>query len=206
MQAAKKLLLRLLAALGLLWLILLFTPLVSWWAQWLSAGYSDEPRPVVVVLAAETGAEDLLGYSTYLRCVYAFWYWQRHDTPQIVLSGGPEQQPTARLMAGLMTYLGVPPDRLLKETQSTTTRENLRQVARMLGPDPPPVTLITSDYHMRRALLEARRAGLPDVAPHPVPDVLKRAAAGYWERPGLALLLAWETAKLAAAETSGAPD
>lgn len=196
-RSLQQLSIRVLAAIGLLWLVVVFTPLVPWWAGWLSAGYDDAPRPTLVVLSAETGAEDLIGYSTYLRCVYAFWYWQRHDTTSVILSGGPPQHPTAQLMRDLIVSLGVPETALQLETKSTSTRENLEYIATLLGPNPGPVTLLTSDYHMRRALRLARRAGLSDVAPYPVPDILKRDAGGRWERPGLVILLAWETSKLA---------
>jgi uncharacterized SAM-binding protein YcdF (DUF218 family) len=102
----------------------------------------------------------------------------------------------AAVMADFMASLGVPRDRMRLETRSTDTRENLSGVAALLKGDPRPVTLLTSDFHMRRSLLLAQRFGLK-VVPHPVPDVGKRAAASRWERPALAIQLAVETSKLA---------
>jgi uncharacterized SAM-binding protein YcdF (DUF218 family) len=76
------------------------------------------------------------------------------------------------------------------------TRQNLGGVAAMLAAEPRPVTLLTSDFHMRRSLRLARRVRLKATA-RPVPDVLKRASAERWSRPTLAVLLVIETSKLA---------
>jgi uncharacterized SAM-binding protein YcdF (DUF218 family) len=193
--AARKLLSRLLAGLGLAWLILTFTPVVLWWAQWLSAGYSEEPRPVLIVLAGDRLNDTTVGYSTYLRCVYTAHFWQQNHPAEIILSGGPMTQPTAALMADLIASLGVPRTVLRLETRSENTRQNLQETAAMLAGDSRPATLLTSDFHMRRALLLARAHHLL-VVPYPVPDVLKRATANMWERPGLVVLLMGETGKL----------
>ena len=181
---------RTLAATGLLWLLLTFTPIVNWWAQWLSAGYSDEARPVLIVFAGDTLNERTVGYSTYLRCAYAAMFWQSHHPQEIILSGGP-----APLMADLLAAQGVPRDILRLEGRSTNTRENVAEIAKLRAGDTRPVTLLTSDFHMRRVLRLANHAGFTAV-PFPVPDILKRSYAHPWERPGLAWELATETAKL----------
>jgi uncharacterized SAM-binding protein YcdF (DUF218 family) len=192
----KRLLVRLFVSLGVLWATFTATPLVSWWAQWLSAGYSEQDDTVLVVLSGDSMSDTVIGYSTYLRCVYAFSYWQRHHVGRIILSGGPREHPIAVGMADFLASLGVPRDRMQLETSSTSTRENLAEVATLLQGDRYPVTLLTSDFHMRRALLLARRHHLV-MAPHPVPDVIKRFSASRWEGPGLALQLTVETGKLA---------
>jgi uncharacterized SAM-binding protein YcdF (DUF218 family) len=182
------------AALGALWLLLAVTPAVRWWAQWLSAGFSDETRPVLIVLGGDSASDNALGYSSYLRCVYAYWMWRDHQVQELILSGGPSSQPIAADMASLLAGLGVPRERMRLETGSTNTRENLAAVAALLHHDPRAQTLLTSDYHMRRALRIARRNGLYP-APHPIPDILKREQ-DFWERPALAVTLTVETGKL----------
>jgi uncharacterized SAM-binding protein YcdF (DUF218 family) len=191
----KKGLTRLLAGLGGLWILLTVSPLVPWWTNWLSAGYVDEARPVLIVLAGDSSSDTVMGYSTYLRSVYAFWFWQRHRPDEIVLSGGPQEHPMASLMADLLTSLGVPRDQVRVEISSTNTRENLAGVAEVLHGDARPATLLTSDFHMRRALLLARRHHL-SVVPYPAPDIGKRFLFNRWGGLGLSIELASETAKL----------
>jgi uncharacterized SAM-binding protein YcdF (DUF218 family) len=185
---------RSLTVLGASWLFLAATPVVRWWAQWLSFGFSHETRPLLIVLSGDSTSDGAIGYSSYLRCVYAYWMWRDHRAQELVLSGGPSSGPAAADMAQFLVGLGVPRDRMRLETGSTNTRENLAGVAGLLRGDPRPQTLLTSDYHMRRALRIARRNGLHP-APYPVPDILKREQ-NFWERPALAVALAVETGKL----------
>jgi len=194
-----KVLSRLLASLGTIWLLLTFTPAVPAWALWLSTGtgFSSAPAPVLVVLAGDMPGDGSIGYSTYLRCLYAFWTWREGGVQELVLSGGPQQRPAAAAMADFLAGLGVPRDQMRLETGSLDTRQNLAGVAAMLVAEPRPVTLLTSDFHMRRSLRLARRVRLK-VTPRPIPDVLKRASAERWSRSTLAVLLAIETSKLAA--------
>lgn len=85
---------------------------------------------------------------------------------RLVLAGGASHGVSeAELMARFLVDLGVDRRDLLLEDASRTTRENARNVAQTLktaglGPD---VTLITSAYHLPRALLEFRCAGLVPV-------------------------------------------
>lgn len=187
---------RVLATTGALWALLTFTPIVNTWTQWLAAGYSDEPSPVLIVLAGDSANDTVLGYSSYLRCIYAFWFWQQKHPREIIVSGGPPEHPLSAVMADFMVSLGVPRPALRLETSSRNTQENLFEVAKLVPRDSQPITLLTSDYHMRRALLHARRYGLT-VRPFPIPDAGKRSAANRWERPAVAVLLFQETVKLA---------
>lgn len=191
---------RTLTILGACWLLLTFTPAVNWWVSFLDAGYSEEPRPILLVLAGDAFAvsnsrEPLLGPSSHLRSIYAFWFWQKHHPETILISGGPAAQPTAAAMASYLEFLGVPTENIRVEDASLNTQENIRNSALLLRNDHRPITVLTSDFHMRRSILLARRAGW-DVAPHPVPDIAKRAGANRWERSSLAVQLAVETAKL----------
>lgn len=173
-------------------LLLTATPVVRWWALWLSAGWTERPRPVIVVLAGETIGDGSIGYSTYLRCLYAWWAYRAGGVETLVLAGGPEVRPVSRAMGDFLSGLGVPRERMQTETRSNNTRENLANVRTLLG-QRRSITLLTSDYHMRRALLLAAREGL-DAAPYPVPDILKREAT-LSQRASLAVPLAEETAK-----------
>jgi uncharacterized SAM-binding protein YcdF (DUF218 family) len=88
---------------------------------------------------------------------------------KIVVSGylvGPH-------MRNLLIAEGVPPEVVVVEGNSRSTRENAVDVARLLSGEPGPKALMTSDYHMFRAARAFRKAGL-NVEPWPIPDALKR--------------------------------
>ena len=66
----------------------------------------------------------------------------------------------ADVLAGLLIDRGVPEGRIVRERQSTTTMENMRFAARLLGGAKGKRVLVaTSDYHVRRAVWTARRVG-----------------------------------------------
>ena len=62
-------------------------------------------------------------------------------------------------MARMLAALGVPKRVLIWEDQSRDTMENCRNAAALLG-GTGRVLVVTSDYHLRRAVMTARRAGL----------------------------------------------
>ena len=72
---------------------------------------------------------------------------------------------------------GVPREDIVAEWQSTTTRENGIETARLIQGMPGKKVLLTSDFHMYRALRVFRKLGI-DVTPMPIPDVLK--ASEHW--------------------------
>ena len=59
----------------------------------------------------------------------------------------------------MLAALGVPKRVLIREDQSRDTMENCRNAAALLG-GTGRVLVVTSDYHLRRAVMTARRAGL----------------------------------------------
>jgi len=83
-----------------------------------------------------------------------------------VLSGGSGAATSeAELMARFAGDLGVPRSALLLEAESRTTRQNARDVARLLQKNGlgPEIALVTSATHLTRALAEFRCAGLAPV-------------------------------------------
>jgi len=92
--------------------------------------------------------------------------------PRIIASGGAlpwrtPGAPSAPAMETLMTSWGVPADAILREARSTTTRTNAVYTARLCrdrGIER--VVLVTSAWHMRRALATFRATGL-QVVPAP---------------------------------------
>lgn len=66
----------------------------------------------------------------------------------------------ADVMAALLEARGVPGDAIVRENQSQDTMENLRFAAQLLGgAKGKRVLVVTSDYHIRRSVMTARRVG-----------------------------------------------
>jgi len=183
---------------GALLLVVMGTPLVYWWTAALRGSWSDGKGETLVVLAAELLTERsgeqpaTLGEGTYLRCVYAAWAWKDHRYSQVIVSG---DRGAAAAMSAYLTTLGVPASVLIQEQEADSTRENARRVAALLAGRKGPVVLLSSDYHMRRAVATFERAGV-GVKPLPLPDIAKRANSSRFWRWEALRLLAGETARL----------
>ncbi|HEX4628307.1 MAG TPA: YdcF family protein [Gemmatimonadales bacterium] len=90
--------------------------------------------------------------------------------PAIVISSGgnphPRRRttPTGETMRDALVTVGVPPDRILVETESKTTRDEAVIIAPMLtARNVEQVILVTSQTHMRRALGAFRAVGVAAV-------------------------------------------
>ncbi|GHF62341.1 uncharacterized SAM-binding protein YcdF (DUF218 family) [Amycolatopsis bartoniae] len=95
--------------------------------------------------------------------------YRREGGPVIVVSGGQGPGETITEAAAMRDYLisrGIPTDRIVEEDKATTTEENLRFSAALLGNGPK--IAVTSNYHVFRTAVTARRLGLRlDVAGAP---------------------------------------
>jgi len=66
----------------------------------------------------------------------------------------------ADVMAQLLEMRGVPDGAIIRENQSQDTMQNMRFAARLLGgAKGKRVLVVTSDYHLRRSVMTARRVG-----------------------------------------------
>ena len=102
--------------------------------------------------------------------MYAIFAYREGGFRKIVVSGSK----VSPHMRSLLIAEGVPADVVVTEDRARSTRENALDVGRLLAGDSGSKVLMTSDYHMFRAVRAFRKAGL-DVAPRPIPDALKRA-------------------------------
>lgn len=88
--------------------------------------------------------------------------WKQGYAPLLLFSGGsldPESVSSAELMKRDAVRLGVPPDAILVEPDSTTTEENARLVSRFMSRmGLRTAILVTSPYHQRRASVLFTRA------------------------------------------------
>lgn len=187
---------KILAALGLLLLLVTFTPLDFWWATWLAGPWNGPTGDVLIVLGGSVLDDGTIGLSSYWRAVYGARAWREGGFKAIVLSGGgPPRGSAAEAMRDFLVAQGVPREVIRLETQSRSTRENAVFAKPILDGMPGRKVLLTSDFHMYRAERAFKKVGV-DVLPRPFPDVRKRVQRplGRWEA---FLDLAQETAKIA---------
>ena len=157
---------RALAAIGLITVLVIATPIVSWWAR-AYAGPIERPTGDVLILLSAAGDDrGGISYSSYWRAREAIFAWQTGGFKKIVISGGGGP--------GILNFLiaeGIPREAIVAEWRSTSTRENGIETARLIQGMPGKKVLLTSDFHMYRALHVFRKQGI-EVTPMAVPDVL----------------------------------
>ena len=165
---------RLLAAIGLITVLVISTPIVSWWERAYS-GPIEQPKGDVLILlsAAADNQYGDISYSSYWRARQALLAWQTGGFRKIVIcgDGGP----------GIFNFLiadGVPREVFINERRSISTRENAIETARLIQTLPGKKVLLTSDFHMYRALRVFRKLGI-EAAPMAVPDVLHSTEHWY---------------------------
>jgi uncharacterized SAM-binding protein YcdF (DUF218 family) len=170
-----------LISIGLLVVLVSATPLTVWWAQRMAGPVYAQTGDVLIVLAGSTVDGLYLGESSYWRSVYAVLAWRQGGFQKVILVGrASHRMPASEMMRHFLVSHGVPPERIVLETESQNTQENARMVAPLL-PTGGKRVLLTSDYHMPRALAVFRRQGIA-VEPLPVPDAGKRGSRwqGRW--------------------------
>jgi len=179
-----------LVAIGALWLLVTVTPLDSWLVSGLRGPWNDNPSGDTLIVLAGAGGEGVIGYGTYLRCQYAIYAWRGGKFRQILVSGGSQ----AKEMRDFLVGEGIPASVIAIEAQSHSTRENALFSRAALQGAAGTKVLLTSDYHMFRAVRAFRKAGL-DVVPCPFPDVGKHATTWQGRWPAF-LDLVVESAKI----------
>lgn len=172
-------LVRLLAAVGLLVLLVSFTPLVRWWARWLAGPWDDPKGEILIVPAGAAMDVDILAGSSFLRAMYALYFYREGGVQRVVFCGGATDGiPLAQLMGSVVVSHGVPAEAVVVEGLSLSTRENALFAKPILDRLDGRKVLVTSDFHMFRASRVFRKAGV-NVLPRPFPDALKRAGRWY---------------------------
>jgi uncharacterized SAM-binding protein YcdF (DUF218 family) len=161
---------------GGLFLVVTFTPLVNWMLLPLVPRWTNADHGILVLLSAATTTYEsparsiLIGQNTYWRTVHAIAIWRSGHFSKIVVCGlGTEQTVKPLLLAA-----GVPPEAILIENRSQTTRENAEFAKPLLAGLEGPYVLLTSDYHMYRASRCFQSEGIK-VETIPAPDISKRA-------------------------------
>lgn len=180
------------ALIGVIWLIVTFTPVLKWWIAPLSRPWDDAKGDILIVLGSEVHDDGMVGYRSYLRALHAARVYRMRGFHEIVVTGG------RGVAQGIRTYLigsGIPVENIVTEDRALSTRENAVFTAGMISSQPGRKVLLTSDIHTYRAWRTFRKAGL-DVLTSPAPDAGKRFNSRL-ERWGLFIELSVETTKIA---------
>lgn len=124
---------------------------------------------IVLGLALENGAPapDLLA-----RLDTAQEYLEKKPGAKLILTGGNADESgrtEAAVMRDILIERGVPEEKLILEDQAQTTKENFDNIAGMI-PTEEPVVMISSNYHMDRAVRNATEAGFSNVMRLPAPS------------------------------------
>lgn len=117
----------------------------------------------ILLLGLELDKQDQPEEELLARCRAAAEAYRKGFAQKIVVCGGRlpgHAVSEADVMDRLLLESGVPQDRILKENQSQDTMENMRFAARLLGgAKGKRVLVVTSDYHLCRSVMTARRVG-----------------------------------------------
>lgn len=136
---------------------------------------------IVLGLALENGkpTDDLIS-----RLDTAEAFLRDNPGATLILTGGnpgEDGRTEAAVMRDILAERGVAEERMRLEDRAETTTENFLNVARMVDPGDP-IVLISSGYHMDRAVRIARRAGFSNVLRLPAPSsVMAFGANVMWE-------------------------
>ena len=190
-----------LAGLAALFLVITFTPVVTWWTALLQGPADDATGEVMVVLAGSTMDGGLLGQGSYWRSAFAVREYQHGGYKRIIVTGGGGVPPVAPSMKHYLVAAGIDEKLIETEVKSGSTLENAQFTAHMLLGERRRVALVTSDYHMRRAARMFEKQGI-QVIRRPYPDAAARAQlwSRRWE---IAYELAVETGKIIYHKTRG---
>ncbi len=121
-----------------------------------------ESSDAVIVLGCQIYADGRLSPQLELRLQTALETY-RADPRLIITTGGQgegEPGPEGQIMRDWLIARGVPGEDVIAECESANTRQNLLFAKALLPEGVTCVTLITSDYHLPRALALARDLGL----------------------------------------------
>ena len=135
-----------------------------------SAGKTDWPRAekaeYAVVLGAAVREDGKASRIMLQRLRAAKKLVDRNPDVTVILSGGQggvEPKSEAECMYETLLEMGMDEARLLMEPNSQTTRENLSyslEIIRERGGTDRPVALITSEFHLRRAIYIGKTLGI----------------------------------------------
>lgn len=126
--------------------------------------YSPSPADVIIVLGGRVKPDGSMSLTLKRRTEKAFSAWQQNLSSRFIVCGGQgadEPFTEAHSMHQYLLQLGVPEEDIFLEDTSTNTYENLtnaRQIMKENGMKN--ALVVTSDYHVTRALWLCRDVGI----------------------------------------------
>lgn len=117
----------------------------------------------IIVLGAQVKPDGEPSLQLQWRIDAAAEAWQKHNCLIVTCGaqGSNEPAPEAHVMRDDLISQGVPEEYILVEDQSFNTRQNINHAVSLLeGKDVTRVLIVTSDYHLARAMAIAEDAGL----------------------------------------------
>ena len=121
-----------------------------------------EQTDLIIVLGAQVKPDGTPSVQLAYRLETALAAWQAHPQTIVCCGGKAGQEPEAEgtVMRAWLIARGVPEGDVLAETASGSTKENFKNALAMLAEPPGKVLVVTSDYHLPRAMAIARDLGL----------------------------------------------
>ena len=122
-----------------------------------------EDYDAIIVLGAQVKADGEPSIQLQWRLDAAVEAWKEKNTVIVTCGaqGGNEPAPEALVMRDYLVTCGVPYEMILTDSVSYNTRQNIRNAAELLeGRDVDKVLIVTSDYHLARAMALAQDEGL----------------------------------------------
>lgn len=159
---------------------------------------ADDPPEFVVVLGAQIYGDNP-SLMLKKRLDRAKAYLDSDPKAVVFVAGGQgtdETQPESAVMAAYLLRQGIAPERVIRESESHNTRENLinsEKIAASMGMETDRVLLITSAFHLCRAKYIARSLGLDPcgLGCEAPPKILE---LNYYLREVFAFVKAWALA------------
>ena len=121
-----------------------------------------ESYDAVIVLGAQVKPDGTPNLQLQWRLEAGLAAWREHNCWIAVCGaqGSDEPRPEGDVMYEWLIGQGVPAEWILKDSYSYNTRENLQNAAKLLeGKDVKRVVIVTSDYHLARAIAIAEDEG-----------------------------------------------
>ena len=161
-----------------------------------SKGQNYEDADYIIVLGAKV---DPWGPSRALddRLRAALDYLERYPNAKAVVSGGQGQDEVMSegdCMADWLVEKGIAPERILRETQASDTRENLSLSCMIIGADcgedwhTQKIVIVSSEYHLCRARYLGRHLLDYDFGTYPAPTSLAAYKTRYFIREALGMV------------------
>ncbi len=150
------------------------------WLEMPELAPQETPRNIVVL-----GGGGIPSGSTLLRTYYAAQYGRNLTGTTFVVSlpadGNPETSSVGRMRDELVLR-GVPSSAIRMEYRGLNTHEQAVNVQRLLGPEAfnQPILIVTSGYHMRRAVACFRKLGFTKVSGLLASEIGAEAEMGPW--------------------------